>query len=112
LLKRGQQNVDQNYAHARNWLGSHEKFFDWFPPQGGTVMLVKLKLELNTEDFARHLANTSHVFLVPCPSAFAMQGRFLRLGLGGNPRKFKQGLETVSKYLCKRKWAVLPNGKP
>lgn len=75
-------------------------------------MLVKLKLELNTEDFARHLANTSHVFLVPCPSAFAMQGRFLRLGLGGNPRKFKQGLETVSKYLCKRKWAVLPNGKP
>jgi aspartate/methionine/tyrosine aminotransferase len=112
LVKRGQHNVDQNYGHARKWLKSQEKFFDWSPPQGGTVMLLKLKLAVNTEQFARHLAHTSHVFLVPCTSAFGMKERFLRLGLGGNPRKFKQGLKTVSEYLRKRKWAGLPKGKP
>jgi aspartate/methionine/tyrosine aminotransferase len=108
LVRRGQQNVDQNYSCSMKWLQSHDKFFDWVPPQGGTVMLLRLKLSLNTEAFARNLAETCGVFLVPCTSAFEMKGRYLRLGLGGNPKKFKQGLDTVSQYLRQRKWIRLP----
>ena len=104
ILKRSQANVDHNYEHALRWLDLHREFFDWLPPQGGTVMLLRLKLSVNTEDFARYVADEYKVFLVPCTTGFGMTHGYLRLGLAGNQEKFQEGLDTLSQCLREGRW--------
>lgn len=99
ILKRSQGNVLQNYDHVITWLESHRQFFDYVEPRGGTVMLIKLKLEISTKEFVEDLATKHRVFLVPCTWAFGMEAGYLRLGLGGNPSAFRDGLTTVAEYL-------------
>jgi aspartate/methionine/tyrosine aminotransferase len=102
LIDRGQKNVTQNYRLAIEWLDSHQESFDYIRPQGGTVMLLKLKANVDTKSFAEDLAEKRHVFLVPCSWAFEMEEGYLRLGLGGNPKLFAEGLAALDEYLSSR----------
>jgi aspartate/methionine/tyrosine aminotransferase len=104
ILERTQRIVTQNYAFALNWLKAHGELFEWNVPQAGMVMLLKLqslKQQGETERFARDLAESRKVFLVPCRTGFGMSEGYLRLGLGVEPAKFKEGLETLGDYLKK-----------
>jgi len=112
IQKRTQNNVNQNYAYATKWLKKHRRFFKWFPPQAGLVMLLQLKLSVNTKRFAETLAQKHKVFLVPCTIGFGMRGRYLRLGLGGNPQKFEEGLGVLGTYLRSKEWRLLGRGDP
>ena len=99
LLKRGQQNVTRNYNKAIEWLDSHRKFFDYVRPQGGTVMLLRLKSQVDTKTFAEKLATKQRVFLVPCAWTFDMNNGYMRLGLGLKPELFDEGLSKLESFL-------------
>ena len=104
LLKRGRENVAANYQHALDWLNQHRDAFNYVEPDGGTVMLMKLKLAVDTTLFAERLAQQHNVFLVPCDSTFEMPAGYLRLGLGLNPAEFAEGLDKLDLYLSERGW--------
>lgn len=103
LLDRNQQIVKENYSYATRWLAEHEEFLAWTVPQAGTVMLLRLRSAVDTERFARDLAQSRRVFLVPCTTGFGMPEGYLRLGLGGDPAEFKDGLEELSAHLNSNK---------
>jgi aspartate/methionine/tyrosine aminotransferase len=102
IIGRTQNNVTKNYKYAQSWLKSHSDYLSWSAPQAGLVMLLrlkKLKRGVNTATFAGQLAEKCKVFLVPCTSGFDMPEGYLRLGLGGRPTKFREGLGIFSNYL-------------
>jgi aspartate/methionine/tyrosine aminotransferase len=99
LLARTQSNVNRNYKFALGWLDAHRRFFEWVEPQGGLVMLIKLRKPARTLQFVRELAERHKVFLVPGKEGFGLPEGYLRLGLGGNPKKFRQGLDVTGAYL-------------
>ena len=99
ILERTRRVVHTNYETALKWLSAHEKFFDWVRPDGGQAMLVRLKSEMETELFARELALKAAVLLIPCTTCFDMEHGYLRLGLGGEPSRFGEGLARLSDFL-------------
>lgn len=99
ILKRTQSNVTQNYKFALNWLKTYSAHVEGVRPQAGLVMLLRLKTPGDTGQWVRQLATQCKVFLVPCKEAFDLPEGYLRLGLGGNPEKFQQGLVVVGKFL-------------
>ncbi len=102
IIARTQNNVTENYKYAKRWLNAHRKYLSWCVPQAGVVMLLrlkKLKRGVDTATFAGQLAEKCKVFLVPCTSGFDMPEGYLRLGLGGAPAKFRDGLAVFSNYL-------------
>jgi aspartate/methionine/tyrosine aminotransferase len=98
LLERARRLVQANLSTALGWLRDNQGAFGWVEPQGGVVMLLKLKLELASERFARDLAEKERVLLVPCAHCFGMPEGYLRLGLGGDPALFRRGLDRVTRY--------------
>ena len=104
VLQRGRNNVATNYNYAVQWLNSHRDSFGYVKPQGGTVMLVRLNLPVDTVTFAERLAEKHKVFLVPCAWTFDMPEGYLRLGLGLNPADFVQGLDRLALYVSQEGW--------
>ena len=99
ILAKTQHNVTTNYEYAKRWLTANNHIVDWIPVQGGLVMLLKIKGIKDTAKFAGQLASRCKVFLVPCSTGFNMPEGYLRLGLGGAPAKFRQGLTLFGDYL-------------
>jgi aspartate/methionine/tyrosine aminotransferase len=106
IFERTQGIVDENYSYALQWLADHEEFLDWIVPEAGMVMLIKLKLRVDTDRFARDLAVSRQVFLVPCITGFEMPEGYLRLGLGGATEKFRAGLAALGESLKEIKPSV------
>jgi aspartate/methionine/tyrosine aminotransferase len=99
LLRQSQQIADVNYRHALEWLERHAQFFTWVKPQGGLVMLLRLQIPIPAAEFSKELAEKHRVLLIPCTTCFYMSEGYLRLGLGGDPDRFREGLNRVSAYL-------------
>ena len=99
LLERAQRLVQANLSTALGWLKNNQGAFEWIEPQGGVVMLLKLKLKLAAERFARELVESENVLLIPCDHCFGMPEGYLRLGLGSDPELFRQGLRGVTRYI-------------
>lgn len=99
ILAKTQHNVTTNYGYAKRWLTANNDIVDWIPSQAGLVMLLKIKRKKDTATFAGQLATRCEVFLVPCSTGFNMPEGYLRLGLGGAPAKFRQGLKLFGDYL-------------
>ena len=104
ILARTQQNVDQNYRYVQKWLKHRGHLFDWVEPQGGLVMLLKLKAADGDAKFAELLARRQKVLLIPCSVGFGMSGDSLRLGLGGPREQFRDGLRKVDLLLESGAW--------
>jgi aspartate/methionine/tyrosine aminotransferase len=99
ILAKTQHNVTRNYEYAKRWLTANNDIVDWIPAQAGLVMLLKVKSKNDTATFAGQLATSCKVFLVPCSTGFDMPEGYLRLGLGGAPAKFRQGLTLFGDFL-------------
>jgi len=99
ILDRTRATVYQNYQTALQWLRDHDTFFSWVEPDAGQVMLIQLKLDIDTEKFARRLAREASVLLIPCTTCFELPQGYLRLGLGGKSSKFANGLERLHSFL-------------
>lgn len=99
ILARTLEVAQANYETALQWLTAHSEFFDWVEPDAGQVMLIRLKSDMDTELFARELALKAAVLLIPCTTCFEMGHGYLRLGLGGDPTRFSEGLARLSNFL-------------
>lgn len=104
VLDRTRSIVAQNYKYVRNWLEQHKAAFDWIEPQAGLTMLLKLKREVNTDQFVRELANEKKVFLIPCSTTFGMSEGYLRLGLGTDHNVLVSGLKHLSDFIVAKGW--------
>jgi aspartate/methionine/tyrosine aminotransferase len=91
--------VRENYRVVRQWLETVGERFDAVPPEGGTVMLLRLRDGENAQLFARALAEREKIFLVPCDATFGMPDGWLRLGLGPEPQRFRAGLEGITRFV-------------
>ena len=101
MLERTTRIVKQNHQTVVAWLREHENDFDWIDPDAGQLMLLRMKRDVDTDRFARSLAAEASVLLIPCTSCFGMPRGYLRLGLGGEPSKFAEGLNRVDRFLRK-----------
>jgi len=99
ILERTRRVVGLNYETALQWLRAHERFFGWIAPDAGQVMLIRLKSDTDTDSFARELATKVNVLLIPCTTCFDMSKGYLRLGLGGEPSRFSEGLTLLGDSL-------------
>jgi aspartate/methionine/tyrosine aminotransferase len=99
ILERTRQVVHANYKTALQWLDARHELFDRVEPDAGQVMLIRLKRDMDTELFARELALKAAVLLIPCTTCFEMGQGYLRLGLGGEPSRFAEGLKRLSDFL-------------
>ena len=102
ILKRTQGIVQQNYEMALRWLDDRKDYFETVIPDAGQLMLIRLKGDIDTEEFVRELATKALVLLIPCTTCFDMPQGYLRLGLGMEPSRFTQGLERLSDFLLKQ----------
>ncbi|MGZ5434534.1 MAG: pyridoxal phosphate-dependent aminotransferase [Pyrinomonadaceae bacterium] len=102
VLGRTRDIVTHNYSVAKQWLAEHEDWLEWIEPQGGLVMLVKLRQVTNTDEFVRRLAHEQRVFLIPCSTTFGMPEGYVRLGLGTASEILVEGLDRISEFLKRR----------
>jgi aspartate/methionine/tyrosine aminotransferase len=109
ILERNQAIARLNLAYVLNWLDRHRDIFDWHRPQAGLVMLIRLKSQVNTAAFARDLAITAKLLLIPCTTCFEMPKGYIRLGLGSEPEYFHEGLDKLDRYLSDGRWQSLPS---
>jgi aspartate/methionine/tyrosine aminotransferase len=86
----------QNLATFRAFMAEHRDLFSWIEPRGGLLGLLRYHIDLPSETVANRLAEEESVMLAP-GSAFGMEGR-LRLGLGGRPDRFVEGLARVESF--------------
>jgi len=105
VLDRTRTIVAQNYKYVRNWLEQHEEVFGWVEPRAGLTMLLKLKREVNTDEFVRELSDKKKVFLIPCSTTFGMPEGYLRLGLGTDHDVLITGLKHLSDFIAAKGWA-------
>jgi aspartate/methionine/tyrosine aminotransferase len=104
LLDRTRRIAEQNRTRAVAWLRERQHQFDWIEPQGGLLMLVRLKARVNTEALVRDLADVEKVSIVPCPTTFDMREGYVRIGLGTDPTRFAEGLKRIDRYLMSDRW--------
>jgi aspartate/methionine/tyrosine aminotransferase len=104
ILCRNETIARNNLEFAVGWLTEHRDTFDWLCPRAGLAMLIRLKPQVNTSSFVRDLAKHSKVLLIPCTTCFGMSEGHLRLGLGAEPKYFRDGLEKLHRYLATRRW--------
>jgi aspartate/methionine/tyrosine aminotransferase len=103
LLARTQSIAESNLRHVVAWLQPRSDFFDWLIPQAGLVILLRLKLDVETDKFVADLARDTGVFVVPCTVGFGMERGFLRIGIGTDPATLRSGLDRIGVYLDGRR---------
>ncbi len=107
ILSQNRAIAQENLGCALSWLCEHEEFFAAIEPQAGLVMLLRLKLPVDTTEFIRDVAHNQRVFLIPCTSCFGMPNGYIRLGIGGDPGRFAEGLSRLSAYVRSKQWRRL-----
>ncbi|MGI6604667.1 MAG: aminotransferase class I/II-fold pyridoxal phosphate-dependent enzyme [bacterium] len=104
-LKHKAEIITRNTAIARAnwellvaWFERWQSIVSYVPPQAGVLCFPKLKLaNCSGTDFCQGAFDKEGVLLVP-GEAFGQPGHF-RIGFGGDPAAFKEGLAALSRYL-------------
>jgi aspartate/methionine/tyrosine aminotransferase len=94
IIARNSAIITQNLATAQRWCDEHRDLVSWQPPRGGLLSLLHYHLDIPSLELANRLAEEYSVMLAP-GSAFGFE-RYLRLGIGQEPRIFAEGLERTS----------------
>lgn len=86
-----------NLAHLEGWIHQREGLIDWTPPQGGLLGLLHYNLDVPSLELANRLAEEASVMVAP-GSVFGFE-HHLRIGFGGDPHVFKDGLDVTARFL-------------
>jgi aspartate/methionine/tyrosine aminotransferase len=97
LLERTRGISSANLAHLQQWIREREGLIDWVEPRGGLLGLLRYNINVPSSELADRLAADASVMLAP-GSAFD-QEHHLRIGLGADPEKFRDGLAIAASFL-------------
>lgn len=86
-----------NLARLSEWLRQHDDLVVGAPPVGGVTTFPRLTRVSDVDEFCRRLMDEYGVLLVP-GSCFGMP-QHVRLGFGGPPDDFSEGLDRLSALL-------------
>jgi capreomycidine synthase len=103
-IERADELLGVRLAQARDnlellaaWVEGHRDVVAWARPQGGVCAFLRLRRVRGVEDFCRRLACSRGVLLIP-GSCFNHPSH-VRLGFGGPPPSFREGLARLSDML-------------
>ena len=97
IFARTQQIAAANLATLEQWLHERENLISWVPPRGGLLGLLRYDIDVPSMELADRLAADASVMLAP-GSAFGYE-HFLRIGIGGDPAIFREGLDRAAPVL-------------
>ncbi|MGK7925100.1 MAG: aminotransferase class I/II-fold pyridoxal phosphate-dependent enzyme [Spirulina sp.] len=90
----------ENVTCFRELVRRNNTLIDWIEPEAGTVAFPFLKKEgIESQDFARHLVQSTGVCLLP-GETFKVSGHF-RMSLGVEPAYFQTAMQKLESYLQK-----------
>jgi aspartate/methionine/tyrosine aminotransferase len=89
-----------NLELTERWLGRWPEVFSWTPPEAGSMVFVRYRLDANSSDLARWLRTEKDVFVV-AGDCFRMDG-FIRIGIGAEANYLEAGLARVAEGLEER----------
>lgn len=99
LLKRNAAIIEQNLKTANEWFAENSSLVNWIPPQAGLLAMMGYTADIDSRTLADRLAGEVGVMLAP-GDAFGMPGK-LRIGIGQDPKIFREGLELTADFLRK-----------
>ena len=97
VFQRTQGIAGKNLETLEAWIHQREDLVNWVAPKGGLLGLLHYNIDLPSFDLADRLAGESSVMLAP-GAAFGYEN-FLRIGIGGDPDVFRQGLARTAPVL-------------
>lgn len=81
LLARNRGILLHNFKVMQEFIQRNDQQLSWVPPLGGTVAVVKLRLDVSVDVFAKDLVEKTGVLIMP-GSVFDLPGNYFRIGLG------------------------------
>jgi aspartate/methionine/tyrosine aminotransferase len=97
IFERTQRIAAENLVTLEQWLHEREDLVSWAPPRGGLLGLLRYDIDMPSMELADRLAAEASVMLAP-GSAFGYE-HFLRVGIGGDPAVFREGLGRAASVL-------------
>jgi aspartate/methionine/tyrosine aminotransferase len=97
LLERTRAISAGNLAFLEQWIREREGLIDWVAPRGGLLGLLRYDIDVPSDELANRLAEEASVMLAP--GATFGQEHHLRIGLGLDPEKFREGLARTAQFL-------------
>lgn len=96
LLARSLGLIQANLERVAPVMGELPEFFEWLPPQAGSICFPSWKGRLPVEEFAERLIQKEGVLILP-GSVYDYAGSHFRLGLGRT--NFAEGLERLRRFV-------------
>lgn len=97
LLKNRREQATKNLETLLMWAELHDDIIELVPPQGGVTVFPKIHTDKNIDIFCNMLLEKYETLIVP-GSCFS-RSKHIRLGFGGNPILFKEGLDRLSRAM-------------
>jgi len=98
IMQRNLAIARKNFNTLLSWFKQNEHFFEYHMPQVGVLCFPKLKnIPLTSQELCEKIFNEKKLLLVP-GECFDMPGH-LRIGFGGESKKFETCLSILSDYL-------------
>jgi aspartate/methionine/tyrosine aminotransferase len=97
ISARTQAIASKNLAVLEQWIHQREEMISWVAPRGGLLGLLHYDMNVPSYELADRLAAEASVMLAP-GAAFGYE-HFLRIGVGGDPDVFREGLARTAQVL-------------
>ena len=97
IFARTQAIASKNLVVLEQWIHQREEMITWVAPRGGLLGLLHYDIDVPSYELADRLASEASVMLAP-GAAFGYE-HFLRIGVGGDPDVFREGLARAAQVL-------------
>ncbi|MCO5228023.1 MAG: aminotransferase class I/II-fold pyridoxal phosphate-dependent enzyme [Thermomicrobiales bacterium] len=97
IFARNSEIIAANLVTANQWFTDNADIVSWQAPKAGLLAMMRYAADLDSSVVADRLAGDVGVMLAP-GDAFGMPGT-LRIGVGQDPRIFREGLEMTAQFL-------------
>lgn len=94
ILARTREIIKFNYQILAQWIAEQQDLFSCIPPQAGAIAFPNYQLDINSTLMALKLKDLKSVLI--CPGDQFGLDRYIRIGLGEPPERFRRGLGRVS----------------
>ncbi|HEY3313868.1 MAG TPA: aminotransferase class I/II-fold pyridoxal phosphate-dependent enzyme [Bacillota bacterium] len=96
LLARKMSVARTNREAFRAVVARHPDKLSWVPPKGGVTAFPAYSARVDSRTFCRGLVERANTLLLP-GAVYGVEGRF-RIGFGGAPKAFSEGLKRLEEY--------------